>query len=83
MLDPSRWGYCGHCRRPKITCPACDNDSCTGGGCDVCHDDFAEAIEMVADGTAPWPCPEERARIEKAYDDEMEAFWFQGTIITS
>lgn len=35
-------GWCHHCNRAIIECPACHNTSCNGGGCNECHDDFSE-----------------------------------------
>lgn len=33
--------YCTHCEVYTIKCPECNNSSCSGGGCDYCHDDFS------------------------------------------
>ncbi len=35
-----RWFYCELCGCVSITCPVCHNASCTGGGCDICYDEF-------------------------------------------
>lgn len=48
-----RWKWCNLCLCPCIRCEECGNISCSGGGCDKCHDDFEEAIKMVNEGKAP------------------------------
>jgi hypothetical protein len=53
MVKKDRWFWCGQCDCAAIKCPHCNNPSCSGGGCDLCHDEFEEAIRMVREKTAP------------------------------
>lgn len=32
--------WCGHCECYIITCPSCGYGSCSGSGCEKCHDDY-------------------------------------------
>lgn len=43
------------CDHAVIACKDenCCGTSCNGGGCDLCHDDFVEAMRMVNEGLAP------------------------------
>jgi hypothetical protein len=49
MKFEGRWVHCLSCDRAAIRCPYCDNLSCTGGGCDRCHDDFEAVMNMSED----------------------------------
>ena len=55
MIDKftGRWFHCLSCDRVSIECPHCDNTSCNGGGCDLCHDDFKEVAKMSEEGNLP------------------------------
>lgn len=52
-IEHAKWYWCDLCECPQVHCPDCDNASCTGGGCDACHDYFTAAIKRVNEGTAP------------------------------
>lgn len=52
-IDPSRWKWCIMCDSPYIECNHCGIISCSGGGCDMCHDEFELANKMIDDGTIP------------------------------
>lgn len=66
-----RWTWCKLCACAKIRCPDCGNISCSGGGCEMCKDEFAEAIRMSGDGTAPTmeQCLADKETIER--DEEI------------
>jgi len=37
--------YCGLCKCYAIKCEHCKNGSCSGGGCEKCHEDFEEFLQ--------------------------------------
>ena len=39
--------FCERCQTPIIFCTECMNASCTGGGCDICYDDFEAFFEFL------------------------------------
>ena len=47
------WYWCELCQNPCIKCEACKHTSCTGGGCQICYDDFEEVTRMIEMGKAP------------------------------
>ncbi len=42
--------YCNCCEGWTIYCGCCDHDSCSGGGCSICHDDQLEFDKKVKEG---------------------------------
>jgi hypothetical protein len=53
MKFEGRWVHCLTCDTAAIRCPHCNNLSCTGGGCKLCHDDFEEVINMPVEERPP------------------------------
>lgn len=44
-----KWVHCLSCDSVAIRCDYCENLSCTGGGCEKCHDDFTLICAMTDD----------------------------------
>jgi hypothetical protein len=53
MITDDRWLYCRLCKAAVIVCEYCKNCSCSGGGCDLCFDEFEEAIKRSGRGEHP------------------------------
>lgn len=53
MIPLNEWEFCFHCGYPVVTCKACHNSSCNGGGCGRCRRKFGLAHAQASAKAVP------------------------------